>query len=92
MGAGLRGRGSCSDEKEPGKPTGRVTGKQPCEALLRPDLAELPGTPTETAKTAFGNDGSAGLDGAKKIPMPTVEVEFDTYTVTLSATKHWFHA
>lgn len=76
----------CSDEKEPGESTGRVTGKQLCEALLRPDLAELLGTPTETAKTAFGNDGSAGLEGAKKIPMPTAEVEFDTYTVTLSAT------
>ncbi|MFE5892724.1 DUF6215 domain-containing protein [Streptomyces sp. NPDC056462] len=76
---------TCSDE-EPGKSTGRVTGKQLCEALLRPDLAELLGTPTETAKTAFGNDGSAGLEGGKDIPMPTAEVEFDTYTVTLSAT------
>lgn len=77
---------SCSDEEEPGKPTGRVTGKQLCEALLRPDLAELLGTPTETAKTAFGNDGSVGLEGGKSTPMPTAEVEFDTYTVTLSAT------
>lgn len=76
---------TCSDE-EPGNPTGRVTGRQLCEALLRPDLAELLGTPAETAKTAFGNDGSAGLDGGKDIPMPTAEVEFDTYTVTLSAT------
>ncbi|MFE7274640.1 DUF6215 domain-containing protein [Streptomyces sp. NPDC057623] len=76
---------SCSDE-EPGKSTGRVTGKQLCEALLRPDLAELLGTPTETAKTAFGNDGSVGLEGGKSTPMPTAEVEFDTYTVTLSAT------
>ncbi|MFF5480615.1 DUF6215 domain-containing protein [Streptomyces sp. NPDC012935] len=76
---------TCSDE-EPGKPTGRVTGKQLCEALLRPDLAELLGTPTQTAKTAFGNDGSAGLEGGKDIPMPSAEVEFDTYTVTLSAT------
>ncbi|MCF1594435.1 DUF6215 domain-containing protein [Streptomyces muensis] len=77
---------SCSDEKEPGKRTGRVTGKQLCEALLRPDLAELLGTPTETAKTAFGNDGSVGLSGGKDIPMPSAEVEFDTYTVTVSAT------
>lgn len=76
---------SCSDE-EPGKSTGRVTGKQLCEALLRPDLAELLGTPTETAKTAHGSDGSTGLEGGKKIPMPSAEVEFDTYTVTLSAT------
>jgi hypothetical protein len=76
---------TCSDE-EPGKSTGRVTGKQLCEALLRPDLAKLLGTPAETAKTAFGNDGSAGLEGGKDIPMPSAEVEFDTYTVTLSAT------
>ena len=80
---------SCSDDKadeKPGKATGRVTGAQLCEALLRPDLAELLGTPTETAKTAFGNDGSVGLEGGKSTPMPTAEVEFDTYTVTLSAT------
>lgn len=76
---------TCSDE-EPGKSTGRVTGKQLCEALLRPDLAKLLGTPAETAKTTFGNDGSAGLEGGKDIPMPSAEVEFDTYTVTLSAT------
>ncbi|MFC5216016.1 DUF6215 domain-containing protein [Streptomyces coerulescens] len=76
---------SCSDEK-PGKATGRVTGAQLCEALLRPDLAELLGTPAETAKTASGSDGSVGLSGGKDIPMPSAEVEFDTYTVTLSAT------
>lgn len=76
---------TCSDE-EPGKATGRVTGRQLCEALHRPDLAELLGTPTETAKTASGSDGSVGLAGGKDIPMPSAEVEFDTYTVTLSAT------
>ncbi|MFD5857247.1 DUF6215 domain-containing protein [Streptomyces chartreusis] len=76
---------TCS-EQTPGKPTGRVTGAQLCEALLRPDLAELLGTPTEDAKTASGSDGSVGLSGGKDIPMPSAEVEFDTYTVTLSAT------
>ncbi|MEU8753193.1 DUF6215 domain-containing protein [Streptomyces chartreusis] len=76
---------TCSDET-PGKPTGRVTGAQLCEALLRPDLAELLGTPAEDAKTASGSDGSVGLSGGKDIPMPSAEVEFDTYTVTLSAT------
>ncbi|MGW6960050.1 DUF6215 domain-containing protein [Streptomyces chartreusis] len=76
---------TCSDET-PGKPTGRVTGAQLCEALLRPDLAELLGTPAEDAKTASGSDGSVGLSGGKDIPMPSAEVQFDTYTVTLSAT------
>ncbi|WP_330353287.1 DUF6215 domain-containing protein [Streptomyces chartreusis] len=76
---------TCSDET-PGKPTGRVTGAQLCEALLRPDLSELLGTPAEDAKTASGSDGSVGLSGGKDIPMPSAEVEFDTYTVTLSAT------
>lgn len=76
---------TCSDE-QPGKPTGRVTGAQLCEALHRPDLAGLLGTPAETAKSAHGSDGSVGLAGGKDIPMPSAEVEFDTYTVTLSAT------
>ncbi|MBT2422148.1 hypothetical protein J7F01_38945 [Streptomyces sp. ISL-22] len=76
---------TCSDEAS-GKRTGRVTGAQLCAALHRPDLAELLGTPTETAKSAGGSDGSAGLAGGKDIPMPSAEVEFDTCTVTLSAT------
>ncbi|WP_405579551.1 DUF6215 domain-containing protein [Streptomyces sp. NBC_01092] len=76
---------TCSDE-EPGKPTGRVTGAQLCEALHRKDLAELLGTPAQSAKTVQSNDGSVGLEGGKDIPMPTAEIEFDTYTVTLSAT------
>jgi hypothetical protein len=63
-----------------------VTGAQLCEALLRPDLAELLGTPTETARTAHDSDGSVGLAGGKDIPTPSAEVEFDTYTVTVSAT------
>ncbi|MFG2272805.1 DUF6215 domain-containing protein [Streptomyces chartreusis] len=54
---------TCSDGT-PGKPTGRVTGAQLCEALLRPDLSELLGTPAEEAKTASGSDGSFGLPGA----------------------------
>lgn len=76
---------TCSDE-ESKKSAGRVTGAELCEALHRPDLPALLGTPTETAKTAHGSDGSVGLAGGKDIPMPSAEVEFDTYTVTLSAT------
>ncbi|MET9831947.1 DUF6215 domain-containing protein [Streptomyces sp. NPDC006385] len=76
---------TCADE-EPAKSAGRVTGAQLCEALHRADLAELLGTPTETAKTAHGSDGSVGIAGGQDIPMPSAEVEFDTYTVRLSAT------
>ncbi|MFE6621070.1 DUF6215 domain-containing protein [Streptomyces sp. NPDC008086] len=88
-GGGSPSAASCSDDKadeKPGKASGRVTGAQLCEALLRPDLAELLGTPAEKAKTASGSDGSVGLSGGKDIPMPSAEVEFDTYTVTVSAT------
>jgi hypothetical protein len=87
----LSGNGSgpppatCSDE-DAGKAAGRVTGKQLCEALHRPDLAALLGTPAETAKTASGGDSSFKPAGGKEIATPSAQVEFDTYTVTLSAT------
>lgn len=48
-------------EKTPGKvgkASRRVSGAQLCEVLNRPDLAELLGTPGETAKTAGGSGGS----------------------------------
>jgi hypothetical protein len=75
---------TCADE-EPGKASRRVSGKQLCEALNRPDLAELLGTPGQTAKTAGSSDGSIELAGVKEIATPSAEVEFETYTVTLSA-------
>ncbi|TLS40611.1 hypothetical protein FE633_40830 [Streptomyces montanus] len=71
---------------EPEKASRRVSGEQLCEALNRPDLAELLGTPGETAKTAGGSGGSVKLAGGKEIPTPSAQVEFETYTVTLSAT------
>lgn len=81
---------SCSDsehEKLPKayeKTPGAVTGDELCEALNRPDLARLLGTPGETATTATGNSGTAALtDG--KVAEPEAEISFDTYTVNLSA-------
>jgi hypothetical protein len=62
-----------------------VTGEELCEALNRPDLAKLLGTPEETATTASGTSNTAPLtDG--KVAQPEAEVKFDTYTVNVSAT------
>ncbi|MFF3459314.1 DUF6215 domain-containing protein [Streptomyces sp. NPDC002730] len=44
------------------------------------------GTPGEIAKTAGGSGGSVELAGGKEIATPSAQVEFGTYTVTLSAT------
>ncbi|MFJ7295611.1 DUF6215 domain-containing protein [Streptomyces collinus] len=72
---------TCSAEETPAPQGKRLTGARLCEALNRPDLAALLGTPTEMAKTASGSDSSIG-----KIATPQAQVEFETYTVTLSAT------
>lgn len=62
-----------------------VTGEDLCKALNRPDLAQLLGTPGETATTASGTSNTAPLtDG--KVAQPEAEVTFDTYTVHVSAT------
>ncbi|MGW2649691.1 DUF6215 domain-containing protein [Streptomyces sp. NPDC001393] len=62
-----------------------VTGEELCKALNRPDLAQLLGTPAETATTASGTSNTAPLtDG--KVAQPEAEVTFDTYTVDVSAT------
>ncbi|MFJ3619370.1 DUF6215 domain-containing protein [Streptomyces iakyrus] len=72
---------TCSDTETPAPKGGHLSGAQLCEALNRSDLAALLGTPTEIAKTASGSDSSIG-----KIATPQAQVEFETYTVTLSAT------
>ncbi|MEU3895160.1 DUF6215 domain-containing protein [Streptomyces sp. NPDC045251] len=62
-----------------------VTGDELCEALNRPDLAQLLGTPSEIATAASGSSGTAPLtDG--RVARPEAEVTFDTYTVNVSAT------
>ncbi|MER6469606.1 DUF6215 domain-containing protein [Streptomyces collinus] len=85
---------SCSDSKDSeheklpkayARTPGAVTGDELCEALNRPDLARLLGTPGETATTASVTNGTAALtDG--KVAEPETEIAFDTYTVNLSAT------
>ncbi|MFD3944389.1 DUF6215 domain-containing protein [Streptomyces sp. NPDC058579] len=66
----------------------RVTGEQLCQALNRPDLARLLGTPGEMATSAGGSDASLNLGGGslRDIATPTSQVEFETYTVSLAAT------
>ncbi|CAM5338538.1 putative protein OS=Streptomyces tendae OX=1932 GN=GUR47_00315 PE=4 SV=1 [Streptomyces tendae] len=79
---------SGEDEELPGayKKTPRaVTGDELCRALNRSDLAQLLGTPAETVTVASGTSNTAPLtDG--KIAQPEAEVQFDTYTVNVSAT------
>ncbi|WP_439945869.1 DUF6215 domain-containing protein [Streptomyces sp. BBFR109] len=62
-----------------------VTGDELCEALNRPDLAQLLGTPGEIADTASGSNGTAPLTD-EKVALPEAKVTFDTYSVNLSAT------
>lgn len=62
-----------------------VTGDELCKALNTSDLAQLLGTPAETATVASGTSGTAPLtDG--KVALPQAEVQFDTYTVNVSVT------
>ncbi|MFJ7965389.1 DUF6215 domain-containing protein [Streptomyces sp. NPDC096324] len=82
---------SCSDEthEEPPKVYNKkpqpVTGEELCNAVLRPDLAMLLGTPGEKATSASGSDNTAPLtDG--KVAQPEARIDFDTYTVNVSAT------
>lgn len=82
---------SCSREEGEALPSAyektprAVTGDELCEALNRPDLARLLGTPTETATVASGTSDTAPLtDG--KVAQPEAEVQFDTYTVNVSVT------
>lgn len=85
--SGVAKPATCSDG-EPTTAAGKahVSGAQLCEALNRPDLAELLGTPGQIAKTASGSDSSMSLLGGKDIPTPSAQVKFETYTVTLAGT------
>ncbi|MFL9655057.1 DUF6215 domain-containing protein [Streptomyces sp. PB17] len=72
------------DEELPGayrKTPRAVTGEELCDALNRPDLAQLLGTPAETA-TAVSGTSNTLADG--KVAQPEAEVQFDTYTVNVS--------
>ncbi|WP_371774390.1 DUF6215 domain-containing protein [Streptomyces sp. NBC_01438] len=82
---------SCSDSEDGKLPKAyartpkAATGDELCEALNRPDLAEIMGTPDERATSATGTSGTSALTNGK-VAEPEAQVEFDTYTVNLSAT------
>nr|WP_286169596.1 DUF6215 domain-containing protein [Actinospica acidiphila] len=76
------------DEKLPGayrSTPEAVTGADLCRALNRPELPELLGTPAERSVYASGTDNTAPLTD-RKVAQPEARVEFETYTVELSAT------
>ncbi|CAL9403587.1 DUF6215 domain-containing protein [Streptomyces sp. enrichment culture] len=82
---------SCADGEDEELPSAyrktprAVTGDELCEALNRPDLARLLGTPAETATAVSGTSGTAPLtDG--KVAQPEAQVQSDTYTVHVSVT------
>ncbi|MEU1082585.1 DUF6215 domain-containing protein [Streptomyces sp. NPDC005908] len=95
VGAGADEAVSCPGAEETGEgeelprayrtTPGAVTGEELCEALNRPDLPGLLGTPTEIATSASGSSGTAPLTG-EKIAQPEARVGFDTYTVEVLAT------
>ncbi|MYT72210.1 MULTISPECIES: DUF6215 domain-containing protein [unclassified Streptomyces] len=63
---------------------GRVSGAQLCKALNQRGLADWLGIPGERPTSASGNGGSVEF-GKRKIPTPSARVEFETYTVELTA-------
>ena len=75
-------KSTASSRKSPA----RVSGAQLCAALNRSDLPDLLGTPQESAKSAGGSGGSFKFAGGKEVATPSAQVEFATYTVSLSAT------
>jgi hypothetical protein len=76
---------TCS-EGDSGVPSGQASGEELCEALNRPDLAELLGTPGEIAKSTSGSgSGNLKLANGDEIATPSAQVELTTYTVNLAA-------
>ncbi|MFE4261476.1 DUF6215 domain-containing protein [Streptomyces sp. NPDC056883] len=74
-------------EKKPAQTpaeAGHVSGAQLCEALHRPDLADLLGTPGEVVKNANGGGSTFKPVGSdEEIHTPSGKIEFETYTVNL---------
>ncbi|MET9950631.1 DUF6215 domain-containing protein [Streptomyces sp. NPDC006339] len=61
-----------------------VSGRRLCEALNRPDLPALLGTPGEQARLAYGNDGRPEGEKADRAPSPEGNVDLATYSLKLS--------
>lgn len=67
------------------KGAAQVSGAQLCAALHRPDLADLLGTPGQPVKYANGGGSTSKPAGGTEVFTPSAEVEFETYTVKLTA-------
>ncbi|MFD5327584.1 DUF6215 domain-containing protein [Streptomyces sp. NPDC127092] len=79
--AAARGPAEC--RASTGKlPATYVNGTRLCQALNRPDLPTLLGTPGEQAQNAWGNDGEDPTGG--RAPRPEGQVGLPTYSVQLS--------
>ncbi|MFE2103282.1 MULTISPECIES: DUF6215 domain-containing protein [unclassified Streptomyces] len=77
------GPATCSYDDKP--VSERVSAKQLCKALNRPDLPTLLGTPREKAETAYGSESSFKDADGKETPSPDAEVSLKTYSVKLWA-------
>ncbi|KUN77535.1 DUF6215 domain-containing protein [Streptomyces griseoruber] len=86
---------SCSSATPTGVPTmvragvRYVSANRLCQALNRPDLAALLGTPGERALSYGGDDDSVTLGGSD-VPAPEMNVTLPTYSVQLSASFDHF--
>ncbi|WP_460065367.1 DUF6215 domain-containing protein [Streptomyces sp. YKOK-I1] len=86
---------SCSSATPTGVPTmvragvKYVSANRLCQALNRPDLAALLGTPGERAQSYGGDDDSVTLGGSD-VPAPEMNVTLRTYSVQLSASFDHF--
>ncbi|MFI8519118.1 DUF6215 domain-containing protein [Streptomyces sp. NPDC085481] len=78
-----RGRAVCTASTG-SLPAQYVSGTRLCEALNRPDLPALLGTPGEQAQNAWGSDGWTTLLKDDKVASPEGDVRLPTYSVNLS--------
>ncbi|MEU6757882.1 DUF6215 domain-containing protein [Streptomyces sp. NPDC046685] len=75
----------CSAQEDEELPAGYLSGPQLCEALNRPDLPALLGTPGEQALAAGGGVAWSTPLGGTKIATPGANVQLTTYSMKLSA-------
>ncbi|MCZ4121854.1 DUF6215 domain-containing protein [Streptomyces sp. H39-S7] len=82
--SGDRGPAVCSAADQT-LPPQYVSGAGLCEALNRPDLPALLGTPADHAETAWGGGGWITPAGSVRTAAPEGNVRLETYSVKVSA-------
>ncbi|GAQ68752.1 DUF6215 domain-containing protein [Streptomyces turgidiscabies] len=83
-GPGNREPASCSRSNEDDPLSKPVSGKQLCEALNRPDLPMLLGTPDDSAVGAYSSEGKVSHKAGVMTTDPEATVQLDGYSVKLS--------